>query len=105
MDADVLLEVGLALGALAAVGTREERLGDGVPFDVRVQRVARRERGVAQLALEVADAAVRLDVVLQRRLRLHLMTRPINRIRTGSDVLALESNDKELQKEDQGALL
>ena len=72
MDADVLVEIGFALGAFAAVLTGEERFGDGVPFDVGVERVAGRKGGVAQVTLQVADAAVRFHVVLQRRFRLHL---------------------------------
>ena len=44
-----------------------------MPFDVRVERVSGRERGVAQLAFQIANAAVRFHVILQRRFRFHLL--------------------------------
>ena len=68
----MLVQVGFALGAFAAVRAREERSRDGVPLDVCVQRVTRGECRVAEVALKVAYPAVRFDVVFQGRFRLHL---------------------------------
>ena len=72
MDANVLIEIGFTLGAFAAILTRKERLGDSVTLDVCVERVARGERRVAQVTLQITNSAVRFHVILQGCFRFHL---------------------------------
>lgn len=61
----MLIEVCFALGAFTAILARKERLGDGVTFDVCIERVARGERGVTKVALQITNTTMGFHMIFQ----------------------------------------
>ena len=61
-------------------------------FDMGIERVARGEGGVTQLALQIANTAVRLNVILQSRFCLDLEAQRGDRIKKPSTQRSRKGN-------------
>ena len=70
---EVLVERALVAHRLLADGADVGVVGSLVDLAVALERVVGGEGGAAQLAGKLLEAAVQLDVVLQRQDRLHLL--------------------------------